>query len=51
MRNIPASGAKAHHRRQEKVDKSVTGIMALRRYAGSITAEEILLSRDEGRKY
>lgn len=38
-------------RQQEEVDKAIAGIAARRRYASSITTEDILLSRDEGRKY
>ncbi|OHC75593.1 MAG: prevent-host-death family protein [Rhodospirillales bacterium RIFCSPLOWO2_12_FULL_58_28] len=39
-----------HDRRQEEVDKAIADIAARRRCAASITTEEILSARNEGRK-
>ena len=38
-------------RRQEEIDKALTGIRELRKRTGRITLQELLSARDEGRKY
>ena len=38
-------------RRQEEIDKALTGIRELRKRTGGITLQELLSARDEGRKY
>ena len=37
-------------RQQAEVDKAIEGILNLRKRTGSITVEEILSARDEGRR-
>ena len=37
--------------RQEEVDKAIASIRALRQRNASVTVEELLSARDEGRKY
>ncbi len=37
-------------RRQEEIDKALTGIRELRKRTGRITLRELLSARDEGRK-
>jgi prevent-host-death family protein len=38
-------------RRQAEVDKAIANIRVLRQRNGSVTAEELLSAREEGRKY
>ena len=38
-------------RRQEEIDKALSGIRELRRRTGRITVSELLSARDEGRKF
>jgi prevent-host-death family protein len=38
-------------RRQEEIDKAIRGIQDLRMRTGKITVDELLSSRDEGRKH
>ena len=38
-------------RRQEEIDKALSGIRELRRRTGRITVSELLSARDQGRKF